>query len=79
MMRRAIAHHPPTDTQPVPERRIPAPPFPVPKLDGTSHGLEYTVVQFGSGALAVSPPNFFSPPAFSLAGDEKLKKCLILD
>lgn len=53
MMRRAIAHHPPTDTQPVPERRIPAPPhFPVPKLDGTSHGMEYSVGQFGSGALA---------------------------
>ena len=52
MMHRAIAHHLPTNTQPVPERRIPAPRFPVPKLDGTSHGMEYTVGQFGSGALA---------------------------
>ena len=26
MMRRAIAHHPPTDTQPVPKRQIPTPP-----------------------------------------------------
>ena len=52
MMHRAIAHHPPTGTQPVPERRFPAPSFPVPKLDGTSHGMEYPVGQFGSGALA---------------------------
>ena len=52
MMRRAMAHHPPADTQPVPERRFPAPHFPVPKRDGTSHGMEYTVGQFGSGALA---------------------------
>ena len=67
MMRRAIAHHPPTDTQPVPKRRIPAPHFPVPKLDGTSHGMEYTVGQFGSGALAVSCANFLCPSSF-LAG-----------
>ena len=54
MMHRAIAHHPPTDTQPVPKRRKkPRPPhFPVPKLDGMSHGMEYTYGQFGSGALA---------------------------
>ena len=60
MMRRAIAHHPPTDTQPVPERRFP-PHSPVPILDGTSHGMEYTVGQFGSGALAVSCASFLCP------------------
>ena len=64
MMRRAIAHHPPTNTQLVPERRFPAPPFPVPKLDVMSHGMEYPVGQFGPAALAVSCANFLSPSSF---------------
>ena len=55
MMRRAIAHHPAS-----PRPAIPCPPFPVPKLDGTSHGMEYTVGQFGSAVLAVSSPNLCS-------------------
>ena len=62
MMRRAIAHHLPTDTQPVPEWRFPTPPhFPVPVLDVTSHGMEYTVGQFGSAALVASCANFLCP------------------
>ena len=64
MMRRAIAHHPPTDTQPVPQAVIPRPHFPVPKLDGTSHGMEYPVGQSGSGALALSCANFLRPSSF---------------
>ena len=66
MMRSAIAHHPPTDTQLVPKRRFP-PHSPVPILDGTSHGMEYSFNQFGSRALAVSPPNFLCLSSF-LAG-----------
>ena len=64
MIHRAIAHHPPTDTQLVPELAIPHPQFPVPILDGTSHGMEYPVGQFGSGALAVSCANFLCPSSF---------------
>ena len=45
---------PPADRHPAsPSSEKPCSPhFPVPKLDGTSHGMEYTVGQFGSGALA---------------------------
>ena len=45
---------PPADRHPAspPSSESLPPPFPVPKLDGTSHGMEYTVGQFGSGALA---------------------------
>ena len=63
-MRRAIAHHPPTNTQLVPERQFPAPHFPVYTLDGTSHGMEYPVGQFGSTALAVSCANFLCPSSY---------------
>ena len=66
MMRRAIAHHLPTDTQLV-RVAIPRPHSPVPILDGTSHGMEYPVGQFVSGALAVSCANFLCPSSF-LAG-----------
>ena len=41
----------PTPSQSLSGDSLP-PHFPVPKLDGTSHGMEYTVGQFGSGALA---------------------------
>ena len=67
MMRSAIAHHPPIDTQLVPERRSPPPLHPVSILDVMSHGMEYPFSQFGSGALAVSPPNFLCPSSL-LAG-----------
>ena len=60
MMCSAIAHHPLTNTQLVPERRVPAPTPPVYTLDGTSHGMEYPVGQFGSGAPAVSCANSVS-------------------
>ena len=60
---------PSADQCPVsPRAAIPPPPFPpVYILDVTSHGMEYPTGQFGSVALAVSPP------AFSLAGPQKLK------
>ena len=64
---------PPADQHPVsPRAAIPCPHFPVPILDGTSHGMEYTVGQFGSAVLAVSCANFLCPSSF-LAGLEKLK------
>ena len=44
---------PPADPHPASAQAvIPCPHFPVPILDGTSHSMEYTVGQFGSGALA---------------------------
>ena len=53
---------PPADRHPAsPRAATPCPHFPVPKLDRTSHGMEYTVGQFGSGALAVSCANFLCP------------------
>ena len=64
-MRSAIAHHLPVDTQLVPERQSPH--FPVSKLDVMSHGMEYTVGQFGSAALTVSCANFLCHSSF-LAG-----------
>ena len=68
VMHNAIAHHPPTDTQLVPEQRFPpAPHPPVYILDMTSHGMEYPIGHFGSAALAVSPPNFLRPSSL-LAG-----------
>ena len=68
MMRRAIAHHPPTDRHPAsPPAAIPRPHFPVPILDGMSHGMEYPFGHFGSAALAVSCASFSCPSSF-LAG-----------
>ena len=60
---------PPTDQCPVsPRVAIPPPPLPPVYILGmTSPGMEYPVDQFGSAALAVSPP------AFLLAGHQKLK------
>ena len=64
----AIAHHLPTDAQLLSEQRsLPAQLPPVYILDMTSHGMEYPFGQFGSGALAVSPPKFLCPSSL-LAG-----------
>ena len=65
MMHSAIAHHPPIDTQLVPEQR--SPPLPLPPvytLDVMSHAMEYPVGQFGSAALALSCANFLCPSSF---------------
>ena len=59
-MHNAIAHHPPTDVQPVPEQRS-LPPGQLPPaymLSMTSYGMEYPFGHFGSAVLAVSPPSF---------------------
>ena len=61
MTRSAIAHHPPTNTQLVPQWRSPAPTSPVYTLDVASHGMEYPFGQFGSAALAPSCANFLCP------------------
>ena len=67
MMRRAIAHHPPTNTEPVPEWRFPAPPSQFLYWMGRPMVWKYTVGQFGSGALAVSCASFLCPSSL-LAG-----------
>ena len=69
MMHSAIAHHPPIDAQLVPEQTSPLPGQlpPVYILGMTSHGMEYPLGQFGSAALAVSPPNILCPSSL-LAG-----------
>ena len=74
VMHNAIAHHPLTDAQPVPEQQPPAS-FP-PRLY-----TEHDVLWYGRSlwpvwvtVLAVSPPSFLCPPASSLVGwGEKLK------
>ena len=68
VMHNAIAHHSLTDAQLVPEQRSlhPGQLPPVYILGMTPYGLEYPFGQFGSAALAVSPPNFLCPS--SLAG-----------
>ena len=64
MMRRAIAHHLPTDAQLVPKRRSPPGQLPPAYILGMmSHGIG----QLGSAVLAVSPPSFLSPSSL-LAG-----------
>ena len=75
MMRSAITHHLPNDTQLVPERWFPAP-TPVPKLDGMSHGMEYTVGQFVWAALAVSCANFLCPSSFLVGWAWEAEKSL---
>ena len=72
MMHNAIAHHPPTNTQPA-QAAIPYPHFPVPILDVTSHGMEYTIGSLGQVPWLCPVPTSCAPPAFSLAGHEKLK------
>ena len=68
VMHNAIAHHSPTDAQLVPKQwSAPGQLHPVYILGMTSHGMEYPFGQFGSAALAVSPPNFLCPSSF-LAG-----------
>ena len=65
MMHHAIAHHPPIDAQLVPEQQSPSHPLPPVYILGmTSHGMEYPVGQFGSGALAVSCAKFLCPSSF---------------
>ena len=60
-----------TTCRPTPSQSLssdpPTPTPPVSILDVTSHGMEYPVGQFGSGALAVSCANFLCPSS-SLAG-----------
>ena len=52
-MHDAIVHHSPTDAQLIPERRSPPHQLPPVYILGMmSHGMEYPVGQFGSGALA---------------------------
>ena len=67
-MHNAIAHQLPTNAQLVLEQWSPqANSPPVYILDMTSHGMEYPFGQFGSAALAVSPPSFLCPSSL-LAG-----------
>ena len=68
VMHNAIAHHPLTDAQSVPEHQsLPAPLFLIYILGMTSHGMEYPFGQLGSAVLAVSPHNFLCPSSL-LAG-----------
>ena len=63
VMNNAIAHHPPTDAQPVPKQQPPPASFPpVYILSMTSYGMEYAFGQFGSAVLAVLPPSSCAPP-----------------
>ena len=59
----AIAHHPLTDAQPVPEQPSASPSQlpPVYILGMASFGMEYPFGHFGSAVLAVSPPSFLCP------------------
>ena len=76
-MHNAIAHHPPIDAQLLPKRRSPLPP--VHMLGMTSHGMEYLVGHFGSGALAVSCANFLCPSSFLAGWAWEAEKSLTLD
>ena len=72
--RKTIAHHPPTDAQPVPEHLPPAssPPSLYTEHDVIWYGIFLWPVWVT--VLAVSPPSFLCPPAYSLVGwGEKLK------
>ena len=69
VMHNAIAHHLLTDAQLVPLPLLP----PVDILDMTSHGMEYPVAQLGQLPWLCPVPTSCAPPAFSLAGHEKLK------
>ena len=72
---------PPTDQRPVgPQAAIPPPPLPpVSILDVVSHGMEYPVGQFGSAALAVSPPNFLCPSSLLAGWASEAEKSLTLE
>ena len=68
MMRSAIAHHPLIDSQLASKWRFPLPPLPPVYIqDVMSHGMAYPFGQFGSAALALSPPSFLCPSSL-LAG-----------
>ena len=59
-MHSAIAHHPLTDAQPVPEEQLP-PPSQLPlvyMLSMMSYGMEYPFGQLGSAVLPVPPSDF---------------------
>ena len=65
MMSSAIAHHPPTDPQLVPEQRSPTP---TPPSLYTGHDVTWYGIPLwplGSAVLAVSPPNFLCPSSLS--------------
>ena len=64
MMRSAIAHHPPINTQLVPEQRFPAPTPPglYTRCDVTRYGIPRWPV--GAAALALSCANFLCPSSF---------------
>ena len=64
-MHNAIAHHPLTNAQPVPEQQPPSPQptSPVCLFSMTSYGMEYPFGQFGPAVPAVSPPSFLCTPS----------------
>jgi len=69
-MHSAIAHHPLTDAQPVPEEQLP-PPSQLPlvyMLSMMSYGMEYPFGQLGSAALPVSPPTPLCAPSLLTGG-----------
>ena len=73
MMRSAIAHHPPTDTQLVPERRFPAPTSQFLYWMGRQMVWNTLLASLGQVPWLCPVPTSCAPPAFSLAGHEKLK------
>ena len=73
MMRRAIAHHPPTDTQLVPQRRYPTPTSPFLYYMGCPMVWNTPLATLGQLSCLCPLPTSCAPPAFLLAGHEKLK------
>ena len=71
-MHSAIAHHPPTDAQPVPEQRPPRPAFPslCPEHDVTWYGMSLWPVWL------CPLPASCAPPAFSVGRAWKTEKSL---
>lgn len=68
VMYNAIAHHLPSDAQPVSEHGSRPAFSPVCIQSMTLYGVEYPFGQFGLAVLAMSPPSFLCPRAYSLAG-----------
>ena len=63
-MHNAVTHYSPTNAQLISSRAAIRPPGQLPPvyiLGMTSHGMENPIGQFGSAALAVSPPNSLCP------------------
>ena len=74
VMHNALTHHSPTDAQLVPKQRSsPGQLPPVSILGMMPYGTEYPCGQFGSLPWLCPLPTCCAPPAFSLAGEEKLK------